>query len=278
MNRPARSVAAVVTTALLFGGAACVVAFSAGGCAMSSPADLTPDLDPTLPGVDAAFDPSPAEGGRKPPPPEPDGGSVDDDPVDAATPTVTKDAGGVDSAPPPPTVPKPAPGEVLITEVMYDSFGTEPDSEWFELYNKATSARTLSGLTIKDGGARTHVIGAGVTIAPGAYILLARLKSGAVASKIPASMIAYEYAAGLPSNAGVQLANGATGGLALLDGAVTITSAPYGGWFSQSGGSSAQLSVLDGTQSTSKASWCLSLNAWSTGSEKGTPGAAEDCP
>lgn len=64
----------------------------------------------------------------------------------------------------------------------------------------------------------------------------------------------------------------------VLDGSTTITSAPYGGWFSQSGGSSVQLKVLDGTLSKSKASWCLSLNVWTTGSEEGTPGAAEDCP
>lgn len=247
---------------------------------MSSPADLTPELDPSLPGVDAAYDPTPAEGGQGLPPRSDAGGSKgtgeETTAGDAGTkPIVTPDAGGVDAAP---STPKPGPGEVLITEVMYDTFGTEPDSEWIELYNKAASARMLSGLTIKDGGGRSHVIGGSLTIAPGAYILLARDKSGAVAAKVPAAVIAYEYGAGLPSNAGVQLANGATGGVSLLNGPVVITSAPYGGWFSQSGGSSAQLSILDGSQSASKSAWCLSLNTWTTGSEKGTPGLPEDCP
>ena len=175
-------------------------------------------------------------------------------------------------------MPKPSPGEVLITEVMYATFAPEPASEWIELHSIATSVRTLSGLTLKDGGGRTHVIGAGLTIAPGAYVVLARNKAAAIAAKVPASAIVYEYGTGLPDNAGILLTNGATGAVSLLNGAATIASAPYGGWFSQSGGSSVQLQVLDPAQATAKASWCLSLNAWTTGSEKGTPGAADDCP
>lgn len=279
-TRTLSRVAPVVMAALLVGGAASMLAFGAGGCAMSEPADLTPDLDRNLPGVDAAYDPSPAEGGKTGAPAS-DAGNETENPgggtPDSGTkPIVTPDSGPVDSGPP--ATPKPGPGEVLITEVMYDTFGTEPDSEWIELYNKASSVRTLTGLTIKDGGGRTHVIGTALTIAPGTYVLLARTKVGAVAAKVPASVIVYEYGEGLPSNAGVQLANGATGGVSLLNGPVVITQAPYGGWFSQSGGSSAQLSILDGAQSTAKNSWCLSSNTWTTGSEKGTPGAAEDCP
>jgi hypothetical protein len=185
---------------------------------------------------------------------------------------------GVDSAPPPSSTPKPTAGEVLISEVMYDGAGTEPAGEWIELYNKAAAPRSLSGLTLKDGANRTHVIGAGVTIAAGAYVVLARNKAGAIAAKVPAAAIAYDYGAGLADSAGVLLANGTTGGITLLNGATTISQAAYGGWFTQPGGSSVQLHILDAAQSGAKASWCLSANAWTAGSEKGTPGAAEDCP
>lgn len=253
-----------------------VVALGTGGCAMSERADLDPEIDPTLPGVDAAYAPSPAEGGQTLPPKSDagaDDGSTTVAPTDSGTPIV--DSGPPETAPP---TSKPAPGEVLISEVMYDTSGTEPATEWFELHSKAASLRSLTGLTIEDGAGRTHVIGAGITIAPGAYIVLARTKSGATGAKVPASVIAYEYAAGLPSNSGVQLANGATGGVSLTDGATVITSAPYGGWFVQSGGSTVQLTNLNGPASTSKANWCLSSSAWTAGSDKGTPGAAEDCP
>ncbi len=161
---------------------------------------------------------------------------------------------------------------------MYDTITPEPVSEWFELHSSASSTRSLGGLTIKDGSGRTHTIGAALTIAPGAYIVLARDKAGAIAAKVPAAAIAYEYGTGLPDNAGILLTNAATGAVSLLDGAATIASAPYGGWFTQSGGSSVQLKLLVPAQTTSKTSWCLSGTAWTTGSEKGTPGAAEDCP
>ena len=137
---------------------------------------------------------------------------------------------------------------------------------------------SLAGLAIKDGSGRTHPIGAGLTIAPGAYVVLARDKAAAIAAKVPAAAIVYEYGTGLPDNAGILLTNGATGGVSLVDGATNIAVAPYGGWYSQSGGSSVQLKVLDPALTATKASWCLSLTAWTTGSEKGTPGAAGNCP
>ena len=94
----------------------------------------------------------------------------------------------------------------------------------------------------------------------------------------PAGVVTYEYGAGMPDNAGVQLANGSTGAISILNGAVTVINAAYGPWFSQSGGSSLQLKSLTYAGATSQASWCLSATAWATGSDMGTPGAAEDCP
>jgi hypothetical protein len=257
--------------AAMIGGAA----FAAvAGCAMSTPADLTPGVDPGLPSVSATNDPSPGTGGGGN-----DGGASK---PDAASPTGS-DAGvkglapdaGVDAAP---SAPRPAVGEVLITEVMYAPLTPEPTTEWFELHSLASSDRALTGLTIKDGSGRTQTIAPNVILAPGAYVVLARTTAGAISAKVPAGVIAYEYGAGLPNTAGVLLTNGATGGLALLDGAVTLASAPYGGWFSQSGGHSVQLKVLDATVAAAKASWCLSANTWVAGSDLGTPGAPGDCP
>jgi hypothetical protein len=241
---------------------------------MSSPADLTPDLDPSLPGVDAGSNPLPTKG--QPGAGTDSGTDTTSSGVDSgAKSAFAGDGGGVDAAP---TLPKPGAGEVLITEVMYSTFTPEPASEWIEIYSKATSPRSLSGLTLKDGGGRTHVIAAGLTIAPGAYVLLSRNKTAAISAKVPSGAIVYEYGTGLPDNAGIILANGTTGGIALLDGATTLVSVPYGPWFSQSGGSSIQLKALDAAQESTSAGWCLSLNTWTSGSEKGTPGNAGDCP
>lgn len=272
MYPSSRPVAAVLTVALFVGGVA-----SSAACAMSSPADLTPNLNPDLPGIDAGSNALPTPGSH---PGSGDAGSGGTDTSDdaGAKAAFGGDAAGVDAAPPPPSVPKPAAGEVLVTEIMYSTLTPEPASEWIELYSAAASPRSLSGLTLKDGGGRTHVIGAGVTIAPGAYVILSRNKAAAVFAKVPAGAIVYEYGTGLPDSAGIVLANGATGGISLLDGATSLVSAPYGPWFSQSGGRSIQLKSLGAGAESTSTGWCLSLNAWTAGSEKGTPSSASDCP
>jgi organic hydroperoxide reductase OsmC/OhrA len=68
---------------------------------------------------------------------------------------------------------------------MYDTSGVEPDGEWFELHNTASSARSLAGLTLVDGGNRTHTIKAGTTIAAGAYVVFVRNRSVSTTAKVP---------------------------------------------------------------------------------------------
>ena len=272
MNRPFGSIAAVMTAALIVAGGLCL---GAAGCAMSAPADLSPEVAPNLPGVDAAYDPVPGQSAKDSGVDE-RGGEV----ADSSTPDQplnTASDAGVDAAPVPPVVVKPAAGEVLITEVMYTTTGPEPASEWFELHNLASSGRSLAGLILKDGSGRTHVIVGPLTIAASSWVVLARSKAGAITAKVPSASIVYEYGTGLADNAGIILANGATGGLSLLNGATVIAAAPYGGWFSSSGGS-VQLKILNPAQTSAKASWCFSPAVWTTGSEKGTPGSAPDCP
>lgn len=248
------------------------VAVCLAACAVAEAEDFRPEIDPTTPGVDAGYDPTmpKADGGDK----KPDG-AAQPPPSSSQDAGTSTDAGGQQQ---PQQAPKASQGDVLISEVMYDPFGQEPDTEWFEVTNVTSSARSISGLVIADGAGRTHTIGAGVVVAPGAYVVLARKKSAATGAKVPASTIVYEYAATLPDNAGIQLANGDTGGLTLRDGALVIARADYGGWHSQSGGSSIQLKTLTFAASASSSAWCLSLNSWATGSDKGTPGAGQDCP
>jgi hypothetical protein len=161
---------------------------------------------------------------------------------------------------------------------MYDTSGVEPDGEWFELHNTASSARSLAGLTLVDGGNRTHTIKAGTTIAAGAYVVFVRNRSVSTTAKVPGASSAYEYGAGLTSSSGIQLANGDTGGLALKDGATSIAGADYGGWFTSAGGASVQMKALGYASGSNKNQWCLSASTWSGATEKGTPGQPSDCP
>ena len=243
--------AVAVSSAALIVGAG----LSVFGCAMSAPPDLGGgEVDTNLPGLDAGNSPVPSM-------PDPDASAAPED--------------SADSGPRQPT--KPAAGDVLISEIMYTTSGPEPASEWIELHSVASAERNLAGLVLKDGSNRTHVIVGPLTIAANAWVVLARNKAAAITAKVPAASIVYEYGTGLGDSAGILLANGATGAITLLSGATVINAAPYGGWFSTSG-SSVQLKVLDGAQSGAKGSWCLSATPWSSGAEKGSPGATNNCP
>jgi Lamin Tail Domain len=272
---------------------ALVAVIAMGGCAVA-PAFDDPGLVPD--GTDGGVTPAGGDGAgdsgaytnsgdddagqgnsgpdSAPPPPPP--------PKDAGT---GKDASLLDAAPPPPPPPpgvsKPKAGEVIISELLYDPSGTEPDNEWIELFNTTAADKLLTGLVLTDGGGRTHTIGGPQVVIPaGAYVLLARSKAAASAAKVSATAILYEYGAGLATTDGILLANGSTGGLTLADGATQIAQAPYGGWFTQTspGGHSIELKGTTGAQAGVAAGWCLASKTWATGSDQGTPGAASDCP
>jgi len=107
--------------------------------------------------------------------------------------------------------------------------------------------------------------------------VLARDRGAATASSVPASSIKYEYGVGVAVSAGVLLGNSASGAVGLFDGSTTIANVAYGGWYTTQG-ESIQLRTLTSAAGPAKSSWCVSSNAWTTGSDKGTPGAANDCP
>jgi hypothetical protein len=236
-------------------------------CAVGDGAELRPEIDPTMPSVEAPNDPRPAQPTGSAPPEDAADSPDDGESERAAAPS---DAGA--------TAPRPLPGDVLITEVMYDPSTPEPSTEWLELYNTRSTPLSLGDLTLVNGVGRSHAIAKGVVIAAGAYVVLARSRAGAAAAKIPAESVLYEYGSGLGDTAGVLLANGASGGIALRDGATVISEVLYGGWFSQAEGRSVQRKAVSASAPPSAASFCLSDTPWAAGSDKGTPGAAGDCP
>ena len=190
-----------------------IVSTVAWACAVGQNGDIASDFGPTDPEVDAAYDPRPAtsqsatvDAGASSSSGSSSGGSKGTTPTPGGS--ATSSSGGT---PPASSAPKPTQGEVLVTEVMYDPSTPEPGSEWIEVYNAAPTARSLSGLTLFDTAGRAHTIGAGVELAPGAYKVLVRNQAGAVAAKVPAAAILYEYGAGVDDSSGVLLVNGSTG-------------------------------------------------------------------
>ena len=175
----------------------------------------------------------------------------------------------------------PTQGQLLISEVMFNPAGTEPESEWIEIHNPTSAPLLLSGLVLRDGAspANEHTIGAGVVVPAGAYVLLVADAAAAVTAKLPAAAIVYEYAgAGVVDP--ILLGNSTSGAVVLARGATEIARARYGalGYGGAGNGRSVQLSVLTYAASGQSASWCVSATTWAGSTEMGTPGAPSDCP
>jgi len=171
------------------------------------------------------------------------------------------------------TATAPAVGDLVLSEIMFDPSGAEPDGEWFELASRAAGPRTIDGLTIKDGASRTHTIRSTRVIRPGEHLVFVRARATA---KVPAATVAYEYGEALPASEGVSLGNGATGSLALYNKATLLTSAPYGNLALGGMGRTIQRRRLDASDALAS-SWCASTTRWASASDYGTPGAASDC-
>jgi hypothetical protein len=244
------------------------------GCAAGSTID--PDLDganttkqPTEPATTASLPPTASPDNSTPPPEESTG--------DAGTPSdggSKSDGGGGGGGGG--TTTKAAPGDVVISEIMYDCGGTEPLCEWLEIKNLTTAPKSLSGLTLEDSGGRTHVIGSGVVVPANAYRVLVRNTNGANTAGVPGASVIYAYGDGLTPTTGVLLGNSGGNSITLRDGTTNLASITYGGWYSTSA-QSIQLSVIGVTQQSSKGNWCISPSTWGTGADKGTPGAGPDC-
>ncbi len=194
-------------------------------------------------------------------------------PPDAApTPTPT----APDAAPTPTT---PSASELVLSEIQFNPSSSEPDGEWVEIANVASGPRSLRGLALRDGGGRSKVIDQDVVIAPGGFVVLARSRVAARAQGVPDAVIGYEYGAGLSTSAGILLANGATGSIALMAGTTELARVPYGTFsLGDSPGKSVQRRVLAGTSVGTAAQFCVSRAAYGATGHMGTPGAPPDCP
>ncbi len=69
----------------------------------------------------------------------------------------------------------PAPGDLVLNEVMYDPPAPQPSgNEWVEILNVTGGPLDLGGLVLTDGGATSAPVGGGTTLAAGGYAVLAR--------------------------------------------------------------------------------------------------------
>jgi len=173
----------------------------------------------------------------------------------------------------------PQPGQLVVTEIMYDPKGTVavpiPDSagEWFELYNTTDSPLELNGLQVTDGSQSFMVspVGGSLVILGKSYLVFGNNSDQATNGGVKVN---YKY----PS--GFQLAN-SSDSIIINAGVVEIDKVNYKpgqtGWPSAVAGSALELSKNHHTaDNNAGANWCNAVTVL-PGGDKGTPGGANVC-
>lgn len=162
-----------------------------------------------------------------------------------------------------------APGDLLITEIMYNpSALSDAEGEWFEVYNNSVKTLNLIDLVIRRGSNNDlHRISSDLIISPSEYVVLA-------ISGLATDNVDYPYGPAISlTNTGYELfinEYGTDG----TDGTV-ICSVDYSAVNFNTGlnGSSLQLdpSVTNVEDARDGLNWCAGTTPYSTG-DNGTPG------
>ncbi len=163
----------------------------------------------------------------------------------------------------------PQPGDLVITEIMYNpSAVADANGEWIEVYNATGAAIDLNGLEITDNDATPHTIAISVIVPAGGYVVLGINADPGTNGGVS---VDYQYSA-------IQLSNSGDEVVISCDGTV-IDEVDYdfANGFPDISGASINLdeSVLDAAGNDDGANWCASTGAFGDG-DFGTPGAANE--
>ncbi len=169
------------------------------------------------------------------------------------------------------------PGDLVITEIMYDPFCAGDDCEWIEVYNASGIEVNLFGLRIQDSGMspmNQGMVGENVLVAPGAYALLGREDMGSWPYMVTPDAF-YGSSPGLN--------NGGAGDLAIILNSMEILdqTASYPVFGAADDGIAWKLDpmMIDAMSNDDAANWCHSTNLFESPGgmdEYGTPGAVND--
>jgi cysteine-rich repeat protein len=155
------------------------------------------------------------------------------------------------------------PGELVISEYLADSTGSDDGLEWFEVYNASGRALDLDGLTVSDEGGDTILV-EGTTLLPAdSYFIFAESLAA-----VPGP--AFDWTA---AGSGFQLAN-TSDEIILSYGRTEIDRIEYVGSWPDSTGAAAQLAagLLDADLNDSSSNWCTATTEYGTDDNLGTPG------
>ncbi|MCC7382139.1 MAG: S8 family serine peptidase [Deltaproteobacteria bacterium] len=158
------------------------------------------------------------------------------------------------------------PGDVVISEILYNPLGAEPAAEWFEVANRVREIVDLSGLLLVSGPTAATVLGP-VRVRPGARVVFCRSPLDGPAGCVP-------YASLSLNNRLDDLSLTSAAGQ-LLD---VVRYGTSGSWPRSTNGVSIELSEshLDPAANDLPERWCQAVRP--SGIDRATPGGPNDCP
>jgi Lamin Tail Domain len=168
----------------------------------------------------------------------------------------------------------PPAGALVITEIMNDPNTpiSEPEGEWFEVYNPASYAVDLRGLRVVDASTMSVVTSSGpaLLVLPLGYAVLARTANLGITGGTPVALATYDTVA--LNNSGPETLAVQTAGGTLID---TLT---YGtGWPSMGSRTKAlRPGILDAVMNDLSSNWCAAGTVYGA-MHYGTPGAPNSC-
>ena len=142
---------------------------------------------------------------------------------------------------------------------------SDSDGEWFEVYNITDHPIEMQGLTIRDDGSDSHVIGASLLVPSYGYVVLGNNDNP---SENGGLTIDYAYSGFALGNSGDEVVI-ETAELLLID---------HVGYSCSSNGKSKSLdpSFLNATDNNNVFNWCTEISSTYGDGDNGTPGLANN--
>ena len=159
-------------------------------------------------------------------------------------------------------------GEVLVTEFMAKSQSGQDPGEWIELYNAGAEILDLGGCLLGDDSETSHEIEGVLTVAPGAYLVLAKDGDSALNHGLVPDYIYANFLLGNSSDAIVLRCDGLT-----ID-RVAYTSA----WIEAGASTQLDPGAYEASANDDGAAWCSSFTVFGSAEpqKQGTPGQANE--
>ena len=178
--------------------------------------------------------------------------------------------------PPYVNIPDPAlsTGDLIITEIMQNPLAvSDANGEWFEVYNTTDHPIDMLGMTIRDDGSDSHVIGENLIVPSGDFVVLGNNMDQGTNGGV---QVDYSYGSSW------FLANGDDEVVIETEDQLEIDRVNYDGGpnFPDPNGASMSLDpdFFDVIANDDGSNWCEATSAYGDG-DKGTPGMMnDDCP